>query len=49
MDRQIKKVEQHDLSNAVWHGKGAVALGLIGKVRQADFEMLFNSLRTLKG
>ena len=49
MNRQIEKVEPHDLTCAVWFGKGATAIGLVGEVSQADFEKLFNGYRTLKG
>ncbi len=49
MDQQIEKVEPHDLTYAVWFGKGASAIGLVAEVCRADLEKLFNGFRTLKG
>ena len=49
MDSQIEKVEGDDLSRAIWLGKGATALALIGQVRQAEFEKIFDSFRTVRG
>lgn len=49
MEREIAKVEQRNLSSAVWHGKEAVALGLSGEACRANFARTLNLSRNSKG
>ena len=48
MAREQNNIDLNLLTRAIWHGKGAAALGLQGEVCKEDFEALSKGLRNLK-